>query len=60
MLILRRKNVIFFSVGAAFAQDFTPETGTFIKATSRCMQEPLLFETQKTREGVRYTWGRSH
>ena len=33
-------------------------TGRFaINATSSRMQEPLVFETQKTPEGVRYTWG---
>ncbi|MDQ1261726.1 MAG: hypothetical protein QG575_907 [Euryarchaeota archaeon] len=28
-----------------------------INATSSRMEEPLTFETQKTPEGVRYTWG---
>ncbi|MHB8119015.1 MAG: hypothetical protein ACYDHX_09865 [Methanothrix sp.] len=28
-----------------------------INATSRRMEVPLTFETQKTPEGVRYTWG---
>lgn len=33
-------------------------TGRFaINATSSRMQEPMVFEIQKTPEGVRYTWG---
>ncbi|MCX6674490.1 MAG: hypothetical protein NTY37_12015 [Methanothrix sp.] len=86
---------MFFCWGAALAQDFAPETGTFIKAgemnglcrldiiddgsyelyfkqgqswnastgkfeinaTGSRMEEPLIFATQKTPEGVRYTWG---
>ena len=39
-------------------QSWSNSTGRFaINATSSRMQEPLVFETQKTPEGVRYTWG---
>jgi hypothetical protein len=39
-------------------QSWSNSTGKFaINATSSRMEEPLTFETQKTPEGVRYTWG---
>ncbi len=40
-------------------QSWSKSTGKFaINATSRRMEEPLTFETQKTPEEVRYTWGK--
>jgi hypothetical protein len=39
-------------------QSWSNSTGKFAtNATSSRMEEPLTFETQKTPEGVRYTWG---
>jgi hypothetical protein len=39
-------------------QSWNNSTGRFAtNATSSRMQEPLTFETQKTPEGIRYTWG---
>lgn len=39
-------------------QSWNASTGKFeINATSSRMEEPLIFETQKTPEGGRYTWG---
>jgi len=39
-------------------QSWNAITGKFeINATGSRMEEPLTFETQKTPEGVRYTWG---
>lgn len=39
-------------------QSWSNSTGRFaINATSSRMEEPLTFETKKTPEGVRYTWG---
>jgi hypothetical protein len=39
-------------------QNWNVSAGKFeINATSSRMEEPLTFETQKTPEGVRYTWG---
>ncbi len=39
-------------------RSWSNSTGKFaISNTSSRMQEPLTAETQKTLEGVRYTWG---
>ena len=39
-------------------QDWNASTGRFeTNATASRMQEPLTFETEKTPEGMRYTWG---
>lgn len=39
-------------------RNWSNSTGRFANnATSSRMQEPLTFETQKTPDGVRYTWG---
>jgi hypothetical protein len=39
-------------------QNWNASTGRFeTNATASRMQEPLTFETEKTPEGMRYTWG---
>lgn len=39
-------------------RSWSNSTGRFVlNATSSSMQEPMVFEIQKTPEGVRYTWG---
>jgi hypothetical protein len=39
-------------------QNWNAGTGSFeTNATASRMEEPLTFETQKTPEGMRYTWG---
>lgn len=39
-------------------QKWNSRTGKFeINATSSRMEEPLTFETQKTPQGIRYSWG---
>ena len=45
---------LYFKQGRSWSNS----TGRFaINATGSRMEEPLTFETQKTPEGVRYTWG---
>jgi len=45
---------LYFKQGKSWSNS----TGKFaINATNRRMEDPLTFETQKTPEGVRYTWG---
>jgi len=45
---------LYFKQGLSWSNS----TGKFaINDTSSRMEEPLTFETQKTPEGVRYTWG---
>jgi len=45
---------LYFKQGQSWNASF----GKFeINATRSRMEEPLIFETQKTPEGVRYTWG---
>jgi hypothetical protein len=45
---------LYFKQGRSWSNS----TGRFaFNPTSSRMQEPLIFETQKTPEGIRYTWG---